>query len=276
MRMTERGASDYDSGGYHIRTGRFLFILSTVASAVSAYIRFGIYGLPLDSRGLGEALGGTIPLLALPLLIVVPWRAIQRHRHKMTNAPIGFAIVIFIISAALSLKGATVSPDGPTTSLTSSASEYEFRLNGCEYSVTFPSDPRQYKVQKFDALGQQIPLQGADLELDDGKGLVRAECATVGYLDQAQLTDQHLVEASRQIALDLGIERPSIKIERSTCGVAASIMGVKDSGHGRLTVLVVNYHGHRSIFTIYKMALSKDWQSDTMIRFSRTLKCDLS
>ena len=101
-----------ESSGSHIRTWRALAVLFIVALFVAGYIHFVIYDVTLGprswGRGLGEFLGAALALVALPAIVIVPWRFAQRRRVT-TDAPIIVGGVIFVILAILVLTGATIS-----------------------------------------------------------------------------------------------------------------------------------------------------------------------
>lgn len=93
-----------------IPTGPALLILFVCALAIAGYIHFGIYGVTLGphswGRGLGEAIGAALGLFAIPAVVIVPWRAIQRRHKVVTNTPILVGTLFFAFWAALALKGA--------------------------------------------------------------------------------------------------------------------------------------------------------------------------
>jgi hypothetical protein len=100
-----------ESSRSHIRSWRALAVLFIIALFVAGYIHFVIYGVTLGprswGRGLGEFLGAALSLVALPAIVIVPWRLIQRRLGTVTNAPLVVGTVLFLIYAGLMLRGAT-------------------------------------------------------------------------------------------------------------------------------------------------------------------------
>ncbi len=101
----------FKSSGSYIRAGRALFVMFVIALVVSAYIKFGIEGSRLNTLTLIETIGRATRLVALPILLIMPWRLIQRRRRKqrrwrnVTNTPIIIGSILFIVAAVLSLIG---------------------------------------------------------------------------------------------------------------------------------------------------------------------------
>jgi hypothetical protein len=87
-------------------TGHFLLALLLTGWVFSAAIDMIIRGRPLSLALVGEALGASVALVALPAAIVVPWRLWQRRSGKPVGASFGVAGLIFLAMAALVLNGA--------------------------------------------------------------------------------------------------------------------------------------------------------------------------
>lgn len=148
----------------------------------------------------------------------------------------------------------------------------EFAPDGCEYSVSFPSDPETYMQQKATADGALLPLYGAQLVVGSGTGQIRAECASAGGADLKQFSPENFVGYMTEIAKDIGLARPSFEIQETPLGNVGTITGVKDSERGRITVRVVNVVGDTSILTLYLMAFSTDFQTPEMERFVQSVE----
>ncbi len=109
----EANSGAFKSSSSHIRAGRALIVMFVIALVVSAFIKFGIEGSRLNTLTLIETTGRATRLVALPVLLIVPWRLIQRRRLKqrrwknVTNTPIIIGSILFIVAVALSLIGAS-------------------------------------------------------------------------------------------------------------------------------------------------------------------------
>jgi hypothetical protein len=214
--------------------------------------------------GAAGAAGAAVALFVVPGLVPSIWLAFRKFRYQSARGPLQTWTLLQLLMSLSHVN-----------SVTTPAFVYTFQPQGCEFSIRFPDRPREYNVQKADASGQAWPLLGAEFVLSGEQGLLRAECVILGSLGQSQLTDEFMRAASRQIALDMGIGRMSIRVERGSCGVVATVSGTKETDRGRLFIEVTNYHGKRSIFTVYLTALSKNWEPTAMTTFSRSLQCHL-
>lgn len=148
----------------------------------------------------------------------------------------------------------------------------EFSPEGCEYSISFPSAPTKYTLQKATADGTLIPLYGAQLVVGGGAGQIRAECATTYSADLSQFSNSNFVSYMTEIAKDLGLSRPAFEVENTAIGSRGTVTGVKDSERGRITVRVINLVGESSIMTLYLMALSDSFQTPEMAPFVRSVR----
>lgn len=88
------------SSGAYIRAGWVLISMVIIAEFVSLILVYTdayfedaphINLFVLSTRG-------TISLVTLPVLIIVPWRMIQRHRRVVTNIPIICGTVVFSLT----------------------------------------------------------------------------------------------------------------------------------------------------------------------------------
>ena len=92
----------------YVHAWHALLVMFVLAMAISAYNRFAIGGGNiLNTIDLAEAFGGGSFLAALPAIVIVPWRLIQKRRGR-TNAPIVVGAILFAAFALLTLKGAAI------------------------------------------------------------------------------------------------------------------------------------------------------------------------
>jgi hypothetical protein len=148
----------------------------------------------------------------------------------------------------------------------------EFSPEGCEYSVSFPSAPTKYTHQKATADGALIPLYGAQLVVGGGAGQIRAECGPTYGADVAQFSDSNFISYMTEIAKDVGLSRPAFQVESTPIGTRGTLIGVKDSERGRMTVRVINLVGESSIMTLYLMAFSDSFQTPEMAPFVQSVR----
>lgn len=148
----------------------------------------------------------------------------------------------------------------------------EFTHKGCEYSVSFPGTPKKYSLQQATADGEIIPLYGAELDVGNGAGTIRAECASTEGRDLSQFNSSSFTAYMHEVAKDLGLSRPSFEVKQSSLGYIGTVTGVKDSKRGRITARVINVIGDSSILTLYLMAFSKDFQTPEMSPFVQSIK----
>lgn len=96
-----------------IRTWHALLGFFIIGLAVASYIHFAIQGHVLGpsnwGRSFGTVVGGALSLVALPAIVIVPWRLVRRRR-RATNTPILIAAILFAIFAYSSIKGAYLAP----------------------------------------------------------------------------------------------------------------------------------------------------------------------
>jgi hypothetical protein len=95
----------FDDSGISI-TSTTLLVMALIALGVASYIKFVVYGYPIAIVNLGGAVGGALALVILPILVIVPWRFVQRRREKITNVPLFVGTMVFIAMIALSINGA--------------------------------------------------------------------------------------------------------------------------------------------------------------------------
>lgn len=147
-----------------------------------------------------------------------------------------------------------------------------FNPPGCEYSVEFPSTPKKYNLQQTIGDGSTVPLYGAQLTVSGGKALVKAECGASSQEITNQFTDKNMYKYMEVLAKDTGLARSSFNVETNTLGKVGILTGKKDSSRGRLIVRIFNYIGSNSIMTVYIASLSKDFQTQEMVSFSKSIK----
>lgn len=117
-----------------------------------------------------------------------------------------------------------------------------------------------------------IPLYGAQLVVSGGAGQIRAECASTSGADLAHFNESNFVGYMAEIAKDLGLSRPAFDVENTPLGNRGTLIGVKDSERGRITVRVINVIGESSILTLYLMALSDSFQTAEMSPFVESVR----
>lgn len=140
----------------------------------------------------------------------------------------------------------------------------DFSPNGCEYSVSFPSVPEKYSMQKATQDGMLVSLHGAQLTIRGGGELLRAECGSAHGIDLTQFNDQNMTFYMVEITKDLGLSRPNIEVSDTALGKTGVVTGVKDTERGRITVRVINIIGDTSILTLYLTAFSKNFMTPEM------------
>ena len=88
------------SSGSYIRAGRVLFIMFIIAEIISLYLVYTdlYFDVAPQINFFVLSTRGAIILVALPVLIIVPWRMIQRHRRVVTNNPIISGSVVFVLT----------------------------------------------------------------------------------------------------------------------------------------------------------------------------------
>lgn len=93
----------------HIRMDRFFFALFPIALTISGIAQFMVSKEASTAEIIATALG----LVALPALVVVPWRLFQRRAGKMTNTPAVAGTILFLIVSGLLMIGrfGTTGPD---------------------------------------------------------------------------------------------------------------------------------------------------------------------
>ncbi|MEE8113559.1 MAG: hypothetical protein V3T23_04315 [Nitrososphaerales archaeon] len=221
--------------------------------------------LTAKDLGIGGILGKTIGLLLLSLVLAgIPWLFYRLIKKPLTSTQIMSTITaIWILSVISQFMVA------PPTDL-QQAQQVVFSPPGCDYSVVFERTPKYYTTQKALADGALAPLNGAELTTTHGKGMVRAECVSLVY-DFNSVKQDEAIAAMQQIGLDLGLSRPDFAFEEGKLGKVATLTGVKDTERGKMIARVINYHGPKSIMTLYVASLSSDFQTSEMTRFVQSI-----
>jgi hypothetical protein len=85
----------------YIPAPRFLVGLFFLGLLLYGAIEFWVFEEPFTKPNIQETIGGAIPFVLFPSLIVVPWRLIQRRSGRLTNTPIytggAFAILLAFV-----------------------------------------------------------------------------------------------------------------------------------------------------------------------------------
>ena len=89
-----------------IPAGRVFLTFATVAVGFASYMHFGLLGYRVGVASVGEVIGAALFLVAIPALVIVPWRIFQRCRGVITNAPILVGAIAFIVLMLLAFNGA--------------------------------------------------------------------------------------------------------------------------------------------------------------------------
>ena len=215
---------------------------------------------------IGGILGKSISHILLSLVLGgIPWLISKFIRKPMTSAQLMTTITVvwgLLVASQLMVANSTdLQKDQVVT----------FHPLGCNYSVLFERTPKYYTTHKASADGKLAKLFGAELTVSNGKGLVKAECVSLIY-DINQVNQDSAVTAMQQIALDLGLIRPDFAFEDGDRGKVATLTGVKETELGRVITRVINFHGPKSIMTLYLVALSSDFQTSQMVRFVQSIK----
>lgn len=247
---------------------KFWALLTVASVSVAVYVTWLDSGFQGDlfASVLPFILGSTISLVLVPA-VVVGFIVLVAKLFKRA-VPKG---IVFILSGLIWLLVVT------STINVSEFEQYwqsrravEFSPEGCEYSVSFPSTPDKYTVQKATADGTLIPLYGAQLDVDGGA--IRAECVTAYGADLSNFSNRNFVLYMTEIAKDLGLSRPVFKVENTPIGIRGTVTGLKDSERGRITVRVINLVGESSIMTLYLMASSVNFQTPEMAPFVQSVR----
>lgn len=148
-----------------------------------------------------------------------------------------------------------------------------FSPDGCEYSVTFPSEPSTYTAQITTTDDSLVPVQGAQLTLDKGSGLIRAECGYAGGTGlRQQFGSDDIAAYMVEISKSMGLSKPVYETTETNLGIVGTITGTKDSERGRITTRIINIVGDSSILTLTLASLSTDFQTPEMPPFVRSVK----
>lgn len=216
--------------------------------------------------GIGGILGKSMGMILFSLVLGgIPWLTYKLIRkpitsvQRMTQITVAWGLVV--ASQLIVANSTDLQKDQVVT----------FHSPGCNYSVLFERTPKYYTTHKTTAGGKLAKVVGAELTVSNGKGLVRAECVSVIY-DINQVNQDSAVTAMQQIALDLGLMRPNFAFEEGDLGKVATLTGLKETERGRVITRVINFHGPKSIKTLYLVALSSDFQTSQMVRFVQSIE----
>lgn len=216
--------------------------------------------------GIGRILGKSTGMLLFSLVLGgIPWLTYKLIRkpitsvQRMTQITVAWGLVV--ASQLIVANSTDLQKDQVVT----------FHPPGCNYSVLFERTPKYYTTHKASADGKLAKVVGAELTVSNGEGLVRAECVSLIH-DVNQIDQDSAVTAMQQIALDLGLMRPNFAFEEGNLGKVATLTGVKETERGRVITRVINFHGPKSIMTLYLVALSSDFQTSQMVRFVQSIK----
>ncbi|MCW7552743.1 hypothetical protein NX722_08830 [Endozoicomonas gorgoniicola] len=135
-------------------------------------ISFFIGYLTKGELGFFGAAGATFAFMFLPLILALIYFLISKFSKKEINSfPWMVMVTVIILLLALSKIA--------TSRASISSANFTFSPQGCSYSVTFPQKFKEYKINKPDATGNIFPLYGAQIESNDSKYLLRAECTVM-------------------------------------------------------------------------------------------------
>ena len=216
--------------------------------------------------GIGGTLGKAMGMILFSLVLGgIPWLISKLIRKPMTTVQLMTTITVvwgLLVASQFMVANSTDLQKNQGVN---------FHPPGCNYSVLFERTPKYYTTHKASADGKLAKLVGAELTVSSGKGLVRAECVSLAY-DINQVNQDSAVGAMQQIALDLGLIRSDFAFEEGDLGKVATLTGVKETERGRVISRVINFHGQKSIMTLYLVALSSDFQTSQMVRFVQSIK----
>ena len=215
---------------------------------------------------IGGILGKSMGIILFSLVLGgIPWLISKLIRKPMTSVQLMTTITVawgLVVASQLVVANSTdLQKDQVVT----------FHPPGCNYSVLFERTPKYYTTHKASADGKLAKVVGAELTVSNGEGLVRAECVSLIH-DVNQINQESAVTAMQQIALDLGLMRPNFAFEEGDLGKVATLTGVKEMERGRVITRAINFHGPKSIMTLYLVALSSDFQTSQMVRFVQSIK----
>ncbi len=219
-----------------------------------------------SNLGVAGILGKSMGIILFSLVLGgITWLISKLIRKPMTSVQLMTTITVawglVVASQLIVAKSTDLQKDQVVT----------FHPPGCNYSVLFEGTPKYYTTHKASADGKLAKVVGTELTVSNGKGLVKAECVSLTY-DINQVNQDSAVTAMQQIALDLGLIRPDFAFEEGDLGKVATLTGVKETERGRVITRVINFHGPRSIMTLYLVALSSDFQTSQMVRFVQSIK----
>lgn len=249
---------------------KFWALLTVASVSVAVYVTWLNSGFQGDlfASVLPFILGSTISLVLVPA-VVVGFIVLVAKLFKRA-VPKG---IVFILSGLIWLLVVTSTINVSKFERSwHSLRVSEFSPEGCEYSVSFPSTPTTYTLQKATADGALLPLYGAHLDVEGGVGQIRAECGPTYSADLSNFTNRNFVLYMTEIAKDLGLSRPAFEVENTPIGIRGTLIGTKDSERGRITVRVINLIGESSIMTLYLMALSVNFQTPEMTPFVQSVR----
>lgn len=81
-------------------------MLAAAALGIVGYIQFSVYALRPGLVSLSEMLGAAMGLMVLPVLVVVPWRVLQRRSGRYINNPLLAAVAVFVVESLFVIQGA--------------------------------------------------------------------------------------------------------------------------------------------------------------------------
>lgn len=220
----------------------FLVALLLPASMVAAYITFSPPGTPLNHITVGETVGGMVALVALPSLLVVVWRFLQRRRGYSTNVPIAAGGILFLALALFTVMGLVASTRAATV----------YKPAGCDMSVTFPSEPDVRKMETEGISYEQARWTGTTT-------MLRAECFGVPV---AISREEMAARLNLQAIVD-GLQNSSITHNPDY----VELRGHKNVGGVPATYVARFYRGPASVLASAVASPSADFPTTDMAAF---------
>jgi len=175
----------------------------------------------------------------------------------------GIVIIVWLILATSSIVVENFESFTQTTG-------YMFQPLGCEYAVRLPVKPKLYSNDIENTTGKLVPLQGAQLTVENGNAFLRAECGSFPGLTRPN--KEQMNSYMKIISTRTGLQLPVFEYLVEPSGIIGTVTGTKVSERGSLTIRVINYIGDVSSMTLYVGSKSTDFMMPEMRHFIHSIK----
>lgn len=208
----------------------------------------------------GDVMGrATVPTGAA-ILVAVPWAIVERVFRIRSNGPFFGGLIFFVVIFFLSSVGSR--PTSLSVNAQSADSqEYTLTLPSCEFSVSFPAQPKIQKLQKVSENGEFFAYQQANLATRTE--YLRAECLP------ENISLETATDTLRRQAIADGLENVAIAEETNK---VIKLRGYKTIVGHPATYEIWFYLGAKSTLILMISAASKEFPTDGTIRFLASVK----